>query len=1223
MGCGLSLDRRAVGVRGAALVNPHGLVQEFLNRSQNHLWAIVTNGLRFRILRDSQALSRQSYLEFDLESMFTGEIFSDFVLFWLTAHATRFAPPSDGKPEYCLLEYWTKMANEQGARALESLRGGVEKALQVLGQGFVAHPHNITLRKALRSGQISIVDFHSQLLRVVYRLIFLFVAEDRLLNGLSILHPRDNSIEARHAREQYSSYYGTARLRDLASRIKGSRHGDLWQQFNLIAGALSGDVRFADVRQRLALPALGSFLWSQESTSVLNAESLTGADGPNLTNTDFLEALRHLAFVRQDNVLRLVDYKNLGSEELGSVYESLLELHPVVNVDAGTFSLQSAGGHERKISGSYYTPAVLILSLLDTALEPALERAMQQKDAEGAMLNIKVCDPSCGSGHFLVAAAHRIARQLALVRNDYLEPSPDSVQVALRDVIGRCIYGADINPMAVELCKVNLWLEALDPGRPLSFLDHHIICGNSLIGATPLLISHGIPDAAFTGTSEDDANVCKSFKKRNKAERTSCQASLFDDSGNIWIVPDAIATNFAEIERISDATIDGLHHKEQKYQDLLKSSVYQTNRLVADAWCAAFLCKKVLGNDSAYPITDEIFQRIRSNPASIPERLLEEIRRTCVKYRCLHWHLDFPDVFSGDKEKNPVTGWHGGFDVVLGNPPWDVHEVRDSEFFAVSHPEIIATKTAKERKQLLHKVKDKSPEIWRQYLERTAHVEKERHFICSSGRFPYSACGSINLFKLFIENDHDVINNEGRVGIVIPSSFIADASSKKHFQKLHSDNRIASVYDLENYENYFSGTDRRFKFCLITISGSASKKHMQTDFVFWARSIEELKDADRHLHLSHNDLFALNPISGSAPVTRSRKDLELALHCQRKGVLLQNTPVNDEWHIQPRIMLSTEESSSPQQTYEYLHKGGYTLNNNCFSLNDILYFPVYEGKMVSMFDHRSSSLIFNPQNRVRKIQREDLTDDDHMAADKFAMPMFWIEGTRIQKKYGRVPQWSLGIKEITYVTNERTVIGTILPPAGLANTLIWLDNPHPAPINACLIANLNTLVLDYVARQKVAGLHLRGHYIAELPLLALRTYSQPVPFLSNDLSFKEWVVPRVVELVYTALDMRPFAEECGVSSNPFVWDVNRRFQIRCELDAAFFINYGITRGDVEYILETFPVVKRKDEKAYDEYRTRSTILSIYDAMQNAKETNGVYKSILSPLPADNKVTHQR
>jgi len=296
------------------VANPHGLVQEFLNRSTGHLWGVVSNGLRLRILRDNQALSRQSFVEFDLEAMFAGEVYADFVVLWLVAHATRFVAREADRAETCWLEQWTKLAAEQGTRALGELRGGVERALVLLGEGFTSHPKNVALRERLRSGQASLADFHGQLLRVVYRLIFLFVAEDRTIDGASLLHPRDESDAARLARERYAAHYSTARLRDLAAAIKGSRHGDLWRQFQLLVGALSGQPAGGVLREHLALPALGSFLWDPASTAALN--------DAELTNHDFLDALRNLAFTRQGRTLRPVDYRNLGAVSRGSQFSS-------------------------------------------------------------------------------------------------------------------------------------------------------------------------------------------------------------------------------------------------------------------------------------------------------------------------------------------------------------------------------------------------------------------------------------------------------------------------------------------------------------------------------------------------------------------------------------------------------------------------------------------------------------------------------------------------------------------------------------------------------------------------------------------------------------------------------------------------------------------------------------------------------------------------------------
>src|SRR5216684_2698607 len=506
----VDLDHYTRTAAGSFRSSPHSLVQELLNRSDAHLWGFVSNGLRLRILRDNVSLTRQAYVEFDLEAMMDGEVYADFVLLWLLCHESRVEAE---KPEECWLEKWSRTAHEQGTRALEHLRNGVEKAITSLGVGFLAHPANTALREQLRSGELNTQDYYRQLLRLVYRLIVLFVAEDRDI----LFHPEASEL----ARERYTRYYSTARLRRLAEQRVGTRHADLYVSLQLVMEKLGHD----DGCLELGLPALNSFLFSQEAMAALL--------GCQIANHDLLDATRSLAFTLDRSTRRSIDYKNLGSEELGSVYESLLELHPVLSVDAATFELTTAGGHERKTTGSYYTPTSLITCLLDSALDPILDEAERQPDPETAILNLKICDPACGSGHFLVAAAHRVAKRLAAVRTGDEEPTHEALRTALRDVVGHCIYGVDINPMAVELCKVSLWMEAIEPGKPLSFLEQHIQCGNSLLGATPALLAKGIPDSAFEPIEGDDKKICSEYRKKNKYQREG-NRSLFDPQGQQW-----------------------------------------------------------------------------------------------------------------------------------------------------------------------------------------------------------------------------------------------------------------------------------------------------------------------------------------------------------------------------------------------------------------------------------------------------------------------------------------------------------------------------------------------------------------------------------------------------------------------------------------------------------------------------------------------------------------
>ena len=576
MGCGVDLDKRKKGEPGASVSNPHSLVQEFLNRSDEHLWGVISNGLKLRLLRDNVSLTRQAYVEFDLETMMEGEVYSDFLLLYLLCHQSRF---EGAPPETCWLEKWHNAARVSGIRILDNLRDGVEKSIAALGQGFLSHRANRPLLEKLQAGSLSTMDFYRQLLRLVYRLIFLLAAESR---GLLLLP--NASVEEK---SRYNDHYSISRLRAQILRPKGGKYTDLWISISLVFDLLSRDEGCPE----LALPGLGSFLWSSQAVP-----DLTGC---TLSNRDFLKALYYLSYVIDQNVRHPVDYKNLGPEELGSVYEALLELHPEVNISDRTFALKSAGGSERKTTGSYYTPTSLIVSLLDTALEPVLK----ERKSEAEVLSLKICDPACGSGHFLLAAAHRVARRLASLRTDEPEPAPADLRTALRDVIGHCIYGVDINPMAVELCKVALWMDALEPGKPLSFLDHRVRYGNSLLGAYPALLEKGVPNEAFAPIQGDDKKVCRKYKALNRKESGSGSLrSLFDAAGEKWFGAGDLSRTLVNLDAIDDSTIEGIRQKQETYRKMTASEEYAFRKLTADAYCAAFLWYKQESEKLPYPI---------------------------------------------------------------------------------------------------------------------------------------------------------------------------------------------------------------------------------------------------------------------------------------------------------------------------------------------------------------------------------------------------------------------------------------------------------------------------------------------------------------------------------------------------------------------------------------------------------------------------------------------
>nr|BBH92021.1 hypothetical protein KTA_02200 [Thermogemmatispora argillosa] len=1181
--------------------SPFSLVQEWLNRSSGHLWGIVSNGMRLRLLRRNVSLTRQAYLEFDLETMLSGEAYADFVLFWLLCHQSRF----EGKnPADCWLERWSRQAHEEGVRALEHLREGVTTAIKELGHGFLVHPANHALRERLRSGELSAMGYYQQLLHLVYRLIVLFVAEDR-----DVLLRPDAAAEAR---SRYVNYYSTARLRRLARWRMGTRHGDLYRALRLVMERLGSEQGCPE----LGLPALNGFLFSREALPDL-------ADC-ELTNYALLVAVRALATVQDEQkVYRVVNYKDLGSEELGSVYESLLEMHPFINLEETSFELKVVTGSERKTTGSYYTPGDLIECLLDSALEPVLERAAKQPDAERAILNLKVCDPACGSGHFLIAAAHRIARRLAAVRTGSEEPGPEARRRALRDVVGHCLYGVDVNPMAVELCKVNLWLEAMEPGKPFSFLDAHIQCGNSLIGATPALLRQGIPDSAFEKVEGDDPAMCREYKKLNRAQRAG-QLDLFTLDAQLWEDQHVIEESLTRMEAIGDDDVEQLHRKQEGYRQLLSSREYQRACWLADAWCAAFVWQKRRTAELPYPVTEGIRRKFEEAPAQVPRWMKAEIERLREQYRFFHWHLAFPGVFHlpapGEEPENAETGWSGGFDVVLSNPPWEHAELKEQEWFA-TRDSSIAEAVGAERKRKIKALKESNSILYQQFLEAKRQEDSLRHFIRDSGRYPLCSSGRINTYAVFAETMRHLIAPHGRLGCIVPSGIATDHTTKEFFQAIISSRSLLSLYDFENATGIFPAVHRSYKFCLLTLTGSAEPVSQGATFAFFLHKVAELQAPERCFSLSAADIALINPNTRTCPVFRSRRNMQLtkAIYERVPVLVKEGPPEENPWGVRFRQGIFNMTSDSHLfRTREQLEREGWRLEGNIFRRGKEAYLPLYEGKMINHFDHRFASSF----DAVEKEKFRETTVDEHRDPCYLSLSRYWVSLYEVEKRLKDWEKyWILLYRRIARSSDARTYIAAIAPVAAAADTSPVLLIPERLiRLVPSLLANLNTYPYDFVVRQKCGGIHLDFYLVKQLPVLPPERYSQPCPWDSH-LTLGDWIKPRALELTYTAWDLADFARDCGYDGPPFCWDEARRFLLRCELDAAYFHLYGIARDDVDYIMETFPIVKRKDEQQYGEYRTKRVILEIYDELQRASETGQPYRTRLTPPPADPAVVH--
>ena len=1209
VGAHVPLDRRSRGVAGAAGQSPHGLVQELLNRSPERLWGIVSNGRTLRLLRDNASLTRQAYVEFDLEAIFAGEAYADFALLWHLAHRTRLEPrvPEDAeegsapRADGAWIERWSAAAAESGTRARDKLRDGVQEAIEALGSGFLRHPANGELRRALVAGALTTQDYYRELLRLVYRLILLFVAEDRDL----LLDPQAST----RARERYGQYYSTARLRHLAERRRGTRHADLYAGFSVVVRALGSE----DGAPAIGLPPLGGFLFGPEACPHLDAAAIA--------NADLLDAVRRLATIEEKGVRRIVDYRNLGSEELGSIYESLLELHPELDTVAGSFALRSAAGHERKTTGSYYTPTALITELLDSALDPVLDEAARKPDPAQAILDLTVLDPAAGSGHFLVAAAHRIARRLAQVRTGDEEPSPDAVRASLRDVIGRCLYGIDLNPMAVELCKVSLWMEAMDPGKPLSFLDHHIVLGNSLLGTTPRLLGEGIPDEAFAPLEGDDRRVVADLRRRNRQERGGQQVLAFGPAVSDLVRP--VAEALEALEALPADSPAQLARKELAWADLQASAASARAKLVADAWCAAFVIEKRPG---VPVLTQGMLRQLIAAPDRVDPALRDEVGRLAEQYRFFHPHLTFPGVFrvppAGYEPEDPGAGWSGGFDVVLGNPPWERVKLQEKEWFAARRPDIAAASTAAARKRLIDRLAVDDPTLYRAWLAALRQADGESHLVRDSGRYPLCGRGDVNTYAVFAELMRNMIGGTGRSGVIVPSGIATDDTTKFFFRDLVEHGSLASLFDFEN-KRIFPAVHSSYKFCLLTLTGSR-RPVRAAEFVFFAHATADLADPERRFTLSAEDFALLNPNTRTCPIFRSRRDAEITKAIYRRVPVLANEEgreAGNPWGVSFMAMFHMSNDSGLFRTREQLEADGWRLEGNVFIRKSERYLPLYEAKMVHQFDHRFGDYRMQPpgsgDTQLPDMPVAFLADPDYAV-----LPRYWVAEDEVAAQLsGRWDRgWLLGWRDICRSTDVRTVIAAVIPRAAVGDKFLLMMPALPSRSVAALLPALDSCVFDYCARQKLGGTSLKYYVMKQLPVLPPAQLAESPPWQRSG-SAAEWTLPRVLELTYTAWDLYGFARDLGWDGPPFRYDPERRALLRAELDAAFFHLYGIERDDVDYIMDTLPIVRKHDEQAHGEYRTKRLVLEAYDAMDDATRSGRPYRTILDPPPADPSVAH--
>lgn len=1287
----------AVRGGGTRRKSPFQLTQEFLNAAPNSLWGVCTNGRTLRLLRDADTLTRPAYLEFDLATILReGEDrYADFAALWRLLHGSR-AGGAKALPADCAWEKWKTEGHSLGLRVRDGLRDGVTEALLILGNGFLGHRDNAALRERLADGSLLKDAYFQQLLRLVYRCLFLFCAEER-----GLLHAPDSDAVAR---DHYARGYSLRRLRTRClRRAARDSHGDLWLSVALVFRALAAG------EPRLALPALGGLFAPDQCPDL---------DRASLANADLLAAMRQLRWSSQSGRLTSIDYRNMGPEELGSVYESLLELIPSIEIAtrrfgfAGITDTDSTAGNARKLTGSYYTPDSLVQELIKSALDPVIAQKISDHpdNPTAALLSLSVIDPACGSGHFLISAARRLAEKLAELRSPDGSVRPGDYRHALREVISHCIYGVDRNPMALELARTALWLEGYEPGQPLGFLDHHLQCGDALLGLTSFdQLRKGIAKDAYTVLSGDHKDVCKTLAATNREALKALEKRLKDKSADLFDTGelDDALRRLEAIEAMADDSTAEVEQKKAAFTRFLAEAQESSLAHACDLLVAAYLIPKNADTRAICPTTATLIDVLFPQPGkAVPQAAIEAATERCREARVFHWPLRFAHIFG-----------HGGFDCVLGNPPWERIKLQEQEFFASREPLIAAAKNKAERAKRIQWLSEGSlhyhlsqfqsappPDRGEIALYREFENEKRLAEATSAfahvngddgGRFPLTGVGDVNTYALFAETIEQIRSDSGRAGFIVPTGIATDDSTKAYFSHIAEGGRLARLIDFENREGIFPGVHKSYKFSLLTLGQADAAV-----FSFFLTQTDQLTDKRRSFALGPDDFRLINPNTRTCPIFRTEADAELTKKIYRRvPVLIEEArgddPEKNPWGITIRqgLFHLTNDLAAGVLSDAAVDNEAKEREPNMV--------PVWEGKSLHQFDHRWATYT---RDSSGDLNAADVTDGQKKDPAFHLNPRYWVPERELFSKIARTPKcvrdayrdqnpnavlialaiwiearnepdllggmtcttarqrvidlggsqfeqlpnkekdwlndkalfeardwplltndelalirntsdltaatrellehrsprWLAVWRDICRSNDERTYIAGITPRIGIAYTLRVLTSLTASASQAsALIANLNALVCDFITRQALGGTHLSDYITKQLPILPPSAYTEA------DLAF---IVPRVLELTYTADDLTGWARDLGYDGPTFRFDPDRRALLRAELDAYYARLYGLTRDELRYILDpadthgpdypsvTFPGLKKNEIAKYGEYRTQRLVLEAWDRL---------------------------
>jgi hypothetical protein len=1241
---GRALDR-AEGRKGDDKDTPSTQLLRYLRRIDDLTngdlrWGVLTNGRKWRLYFSGARSTIDDYLEIDLGRIMRldGDLLDTGISdeerdHWLGVFVamfarTAFARASEKAPSFHDTARRDAALYEE--RVAASLSDLVFKRLYpTLGKAVAASAPADTELEQVREATLILL----------YRLLFVLYAEDRGL--LPVKDSRFDDYALRNTR------LDIGRRKD-AGDIFSSVAKTIWSKFADLAEMIDkGD-------PSVGLPPYNGGLFNGEQTPLLKTIRL----GDDV----MAEAIDILSFEQRGGERRYINYRDLSVQQLGSIYERLLEFE-LTRDENGAVDIRP-NIFARKNSGSYYTPDDLVLLILDETLEPLITDAMtafetaladlnakdsedyritqlQKADPAKAITRLRICDPAMGSGHFLVSLVDRLTdHTLVAIGNaaamaaqvaglDYESPVAEDIrkiratirhnaqdanwsvseeqlddpQLVKRMVLKRCVYGADKNPMAVELAKVSLWLHTFTVGAPLSFIDHHLAAGDSLFGlwvrdaidkagkgAELFLyepLQHAQTQAVVMRTIEalTDAEIAEAHRSAEMWRGVEAQTGPLENFVSFMHAVQWL--NFTKPEE--KAAIDGLLIGQ--FGDPISIIRGRTEPVVK------------ISDFKKEGATDRVRKNQFDNEDLIEplNRILASARELISEERFLNWQITFPGVW----DHWGSTQREGGFDAVVGNPPWDRIKLQQVEWFAARRPEIAKAQRASDRKMMVAALKENGDPLYDDFLKAEARALASARMARASGQFPLLSQGDIDIYKLFVERSTSLVNSKGMVGLVTPIGIGADNSTADFFSGLSKDKRLKAFLSFENRRHWlFADVHAEDQPTVLIFSGHG---RVSEEFKYAVKLHRIPNPGSNNVQrLTYEILSKLNPNTSTAPILRDARDLPLISGIYLRNPVLvdrSNDAYNPAWPVRYVTMFHMTNDSHLFRTRIEMEERevAWPIGGNRWQSATGVWLPLFEGKSIQIYNHRYAGITFSQTGTSGQgiSIHADVSELQNQSFE--TTPRYWVDGNETKPR----SLYHFAFNGICNSNNERTLISAIIPDVGCGNSLPILELEDG--LSKCLLqGNFGSIVLDYVLRQKLQSRNLNKYIVEQLPVIPPAAYARQF----GPKSAADIVKAAVLELTYTAHDIAPFARDMGHVDKdgevlpPFIWDEERRLHLRARLDALYFILYGVfdpaepaqSRDDIRYIYSTFPIVERQETAAYGSYRSRDLCLAYINTL---------------------------